>query len=119
MKNQKVSVTQIPEPPISRFLFADTRLAFLWLLLRLYLAYQWITAGWEKVSSSLWVGPSAGKALTGFLMGALKKTNGGHPDVSGWYATFIQGFAIHHVVLISNLVAFGEVAVGLALFFGL
>ena len=43
-------VTQVPEPPIARFLFADTRMAWLWLIVRLYVGYQWITAGLEKLT---------------------------------------------------------------------
>lgn len=117
--NNKLLVTQIPEPPLSRFLFADTRIAFLWLLLRVYLAYEWIMAGWEKVTSPMWLGNHAGGALTGFLHGAVKKSGGQHPDVSGWYASFINGFALHHVTLISNIVAIGEVTVGIALLLGL
>jgi thiosulfate dehydrogenase (quinone) large subunit len=27
--------SQIPEPPLARFLFADTRMAWLWLIVRL------------------------------------------------------------------------------------
>jgi len=30
--------TQIPEPPIARFLFADTRMAWLWLIVRRHFA---------------------------------------------------------------------------------
>src|SRR3989442_15088404 len=43
-------VTQVPEPPIARFLFADTRMAWLWLIVRLYVGYQWITAGLDKLT---------------------------------------------------------------------
>ena len=31
---------QIAEPPIARFLFADTRLAPLWAIIRIYLGYE-------------------------------------------------------------------------------
>ncbi len=112
-------VTQIPEPPLSRFLFADTKIAFIWLILRIYLGYEWIMAGWEKVNSSMWTGSQAGVALSGFLHSSLKKAAGQHPDVSGWYATLINGVALHHTVLISNLVAYGELFIGVLLLFGL
>lgn len=42
--NPSVS-TQIPEPLVARFLFADTRMAWFWLIVRLYLGYEWLTAG--------------------------------------------------------------------------
>src|SRR5438270_4055432 len=43
--------TQIPEPPFSRFLFADTRLSFIWLVLRVYIGWQWVEAGYAKIMS--------------------------------------------------------------------
>jgi thiosulfate dehydrogenase (quinone) large subunit len=41
---------QISEPPIARFLFADTRMAWRWLIVRVYVGYEWLTAGWEKLT---------------------------------------------------------------------
>mgnify|MGYP002360476112 FL=1 len=110
---------KFPEPPLSRFLFGDTRLSFLWLILRIYIGYEWLIAGWTKINSPVWVGPKAGTALAGFLQGSLTKTSGLHPDVSGWYADFIKEFGLHHTVEFSYLVAFGEVLVGVALILGL
>ncbi len=119
--NKKVSSStiQIPEPPIARFLFSDTRTAFIWLLIRLYVGWEWIQAGYEKIISPVWTGEKAGVALQGFLMGALKKSTGLHPDVSGWYASFLHGFVIPNVVLFSYLVSFGELFVGIALILGI
>jgi thiosulfate dehydrogenase [quinone] large subunit len=34
--------TEIPEPPISRFFFSDTRMAWLWLIVRLYVGWEWL-----------------------------------------------------------------------------
>ncbi|NTU85776.1 MAG: DoxX family membrane protein [Chloroflexales bacterium] len=112
---------QIPEPPIARFLFADTRLAPLWTIIRLYLGYQWLVAGWGKLTNpgGVWVGAKAGTAVTGFIQGALEKTGGDHPDVSGWYAAFLQQVALPNAALFSYLVTFGELLVGLALILGL
>lgn len=110
---------QIPEPASSRFLFGDTRLSVVWLLIRLYVGWEWLFAGWEKVISPAWVGPQAGSALRGFLMGALKKTAGEHPDVSSWYAQFLQTAVLPNASFFSHLVAYGEVLVGVALILGL
>ncbi len=119
MAKTNTSVTLIPEPPVSRLLFADTRFAFIWLLIRLYVGYQWLTAGYEKIISPMWVGPTAGGALTGFLMGAVKKVTGAHPDVQGWYSAFLQTVVIPNAWFFSYLVAFGELFVGIALILGL
>jgi thiosulfate dehydrogenase [quinone] large subunit len=112
-------VSQIPEPPLSRFLFADTKLAWLWLILRIYIGWQWLFAGYEKLISPLWIGPKAGVALSGFLMGALQQTQGAHPNVSGWYAVFIQNFVLPNVSTFSYLVTFGELLIGTGLILGL
>lgn len=111
--------SDIPEPKIARFLFADTHLALVWLVLRVYVGWEWVVAGWEKVTNPVWAGSHAGVALQGFLLGALKKAGGPHPDVASWYATFLHGFVIPHAALFSFLVSYGELAVGLALIFGL
>lgn len=109
---------QIPEPKFSRLLFADTRAGWLWLALRLYVGYEWLLAGWDKIINPAWVGPQAGGAVQGFLSGALQKTAGAHPDVSSWYAYFLTGFAMHHPMLISYLVTYGEVLIGAGLILG-
>jgi thiosulfate dehydrogenase [quinone] large subunit len=110
----------IPEPPLSRFLFADSRLGWLWLIARLYVGYEWIMAGWEKVSGGGWLGfgQGAGAALQGFLQGALAKTAGAHPDVSSWYGWFLTNVALPHAALFANIVALGECAVGIGLILG-
>jgi thiosulfate dehydrogenase [quinone] large subunit len=116
---QQVIPTEIPEPAISRFLFADTRTAWIWLPLRIYVGWEWLEAGYGKVMSPAWVGPKAGIAVEGFLKGALEKTSGAHPDVPGWYAMFIKEVALPNADLFSYAVAYGEVLVGIALILGL
>jgi thiosulfate dehydrogenase [quinone] large subunit len=108
----------IPENPVSRFLFSDTRSGIIWLVIRLYLGYAWLTAGWKKVNSEAWVGSDAGTALTGFVKGALGKATEGK-DVTGWYASFLEQLVLPNAKLFSYLVAFGELAVGLGLVLGL
>jgi len=116
----KVSeVTQIPEPAVSRLFFADTRFAWLWLIFRVYIGWEWLVAGYEKIISPVWVGSKAGIALQGFLMGAMKKSSGPHPDVSGWYVAFINGFVLHHTILFSYMVSYGELFVGIGLILGI
>ncbi|MDO8493478.1 MAG: DoxX family membrane protein [bacterium] len=100
-------------------LFTDTRFSPLWLLARIYIGYDWLMAGWGKFTNPAWIGSDAGTAITGFLNGALQKTAGAHPDVSAWYAAFIQNIALPHPVIFSYLVTYGEMAVGLGLIFGL
>jgi thiosulfate dehydrogenase (quinone) large subunit len=108
----------IPEPPLARFFFADTRMAWVWLLLRLYVGYEWVMAGWEKATSAAWVGAQAGTAIQGFLSAAVAKSAGANPAVQGWYAAFVSGVALPHAVLFSYIITFGELAVGIGLVLG-
>ena len=38
----------VTDPPLARFLFGDTRLAPVWLLVRLYVGWAWLDAGLHK-----------------------------------------------------------------------
>jgi thiosulfate dehydrogenase [quinone] large subunit len=109
---------ELKEPAIARFLFADTRAAWLWLVVRLYLGYEWISAGLDKLGSPAWTGSQAGTALAGFVKGAIGKASGDHPAVQGWYASFLQSFVIPNAGLFGYLVAIGETLVGVALIVG-
>lgn len=124
--------TQIPEPPIARFVFADTRMAWLWLIVRLYVGYEWITAGFEKLTGysiafdsfgqklgTPWVfGSHDGAAIKGFVAGALAQASGAHPAVQGWYASFLQNVVLPNATVFAYMVTFGEVLIGLGLIFG-
>lgn len=126
---QPTIVSQIPEPKIARFLFADTRMALVWLVLRVYVGWQWFTAGYEKMTGyEIFGGPvkggawvftnNTGAAIKGFANFALTKSTGQHPDVQGWYATFLKDVVIPNAGLFAYLITFGEVLVGLGLIFG-
>jgi thiosulfate dehydrogenase [quinone] large subunit len=118
----------IQQSSFAHFFLADRRIAWLWLIIRLYIGYEWLMAGWEKVTNpdGLWVGGKAGVALTGFLQAALKKTAdfcqpapaACHPDVQAWYAWFVNHVALPNVQIFSYMVAYGEVLVGVALILG-
>lgn len=109
------------------FLTGDKKSALLWLLIRVYLGYEFLMAGWEKVGNPIWFGGSAGDALKGFVLGAVAKTGCApsvaaaacHPDVQMWYASFLQATVLPHLVLWSNAVVIGELAIGLGLIVGL
>ena len=102
-------------------MFADTRLALVWLVIRLYVGVEWLLAGWGKLTdpSGAWVGGKAGAAISGFVQGALAKTSGEHPDVSGWYAGFLKNTVLPNAAAFSYVVTFGEILVGLGLIVGL
>lgn len=107
-----------PEPRISKFLFASTTMAPFWAIVRIYLGWQWLTAGWGKINNPAWVGGDAGGAIRGFLGGALERTGGDHPSVTAWYGWLIEHVFMPNAFVMSHLVAFGEFLVGAALVLG-
>src|SRR5271166_1055707 len=108
MSEHTSHAVQVPEPPLAQFLFADTRMAWFWLIVRLYAGYLWLIEGWSKIHNPVWAGSQAGTALGGFVAGALKKTTGAHPDVATWYAAFLHAFVAPHLVLWSYAISYGE-----------
>ncbi len=107
------------DPPVARFLFGDVRLSWLWLIVRVFAGYEWLTAGWDKVINPAWVGAQAGTGLTGFVNNALQQTTGAHPNVQVWYAWFLQTVVLPAAPVWSWIVAFGELFVGIALILGI
>lgn len=108
---------RFPEPPIAKFFLASEGSAALWFVVRMNVGAEWLLAGWEKVQSPAW--GTSGKALTGFVAGALAKTSGPNPAVQGWYAWFLQHLVQPNPGLWSFLITYGEVAVGLGLLLGI
>lgn len=117
----------IEQSSFSYFFTSNKVTAPLWFVVRLYLGYEWVVAGYEKLVNPAWFGSSAGAALNGFVNGAIAKTACAanvpaaacHPDVQMWYASFLQGSVLPHVNAWSNAVALGELAIGLGLIVGL
>ncbi len=69
-------------------------MAPVWWIVRVYLGILWVLSGWEKLMSPVWVGNEASAAVTGFAQGALQQTTGEHPQVTGWYASFLESVVI-------------------------
>ncbi|HET8913405.1 MAG TPA: hypothetical protein VFN23_18180, partial [Ktedonobacteraceae bacterium] len=88
---KKISTTErFPEPTIARFFTGSTGSSPLWFVVRMFVGAEWFLAGYEKVISPAW--GTSGKAIAGFVAGALAKTSGANPSVQGWYASFLQNF---------------------------
>ncbi|NLG08429.1 MAG: DoxX family protein [Deinococcales bacterium] len=112
------STTFYPEPQISKFLFASKWMAPVWTVVRVYLGWLWLSAGWGKVTNPAWVGSNAGTAIRGYLQGALGRAQGDAPTVTAWYGWMIEHIFLPIAPLMSYLVAFGELLVGVALILG-
>jgi len=93
--------------------FQGPKSSWIWLVIRLYVGYQWLTAGWHKLID--------GFDASGFLKGAIAKSvaaEGAKPVVQAWWGTFLDRFALPNVGLFNFLVPWGEFLVGLALILG-
>jgi len=99
-------------------LFINKHINIIWTALRIWLGYQWISAGIEKVTGGGWIGSTSGTAIKGFLNAAVAKAGGAHPSVQSWYADFIKNIALPNATAFSYLVAFGEILVGISLILG-
>jgi thiosulfate dehydrogenase [quinone] large subunit len=110
------SGTVIHNPPIARFLFDDTRMAPIWLVIRVLLGWQWLASGVNKLRNPAWM--QTGEALQGFWMNAIG--TGGETEVKyDWYRSFLQGLLDSgSYTWFAKVVAFGETAVGIALIIG-
>lgn len=95
--------------------------SWIWLVLRLYVGFQWLKGGWGKIT-----GEKAFDA-TGYLKGAAAKiippTDAAaaakfKPITAEWWGDFLTGFAIPNVKLFNIMVPWGEFLVGLALIVG-
>ena len=108
----------IQDPPIAKQLFNNTRAAWLWLPLRLWLGYQWIEASLHKINNPAWV--QGGAALKGFWSGAIALPAEGRPPITfDWYRNFIQAMLDSQAYeWFGPLVAYGEMIVGIALILG-
>jgi thiosulfate dehydrogenase (quinone) large subunit len=108
----------IEDPWIARLLFEDTRFAAIWVVVRVFLGWQWLTAGWGKVTNPAWV--ETGFALRGFWQGAVAIPDEGRPAIAyDWYRSFLQGMLdAEAYTWFAKLIAYGEVLIGIALIVG-
>lgn len=96
----------------ANFLRENKVAAGLLAVLRLYLGYSWVTAGYHKLAD--------GFDASGFLKGAIANPVKG-PDghaVYSWYVSFLNHFALPNVDIFNTIVPLGEFLIGLGLILG-
>lgn len=82
-------------------------------VIRLFLGYTFITAGYHKLTGG-------GFDAAGFLKGAIANpVKGPEGDILyGWYVSFLKDFALPNVDIFNTIVPIGEFLIGLGLILG-
>jgi thiosulfate dehydrogenase [quinone] large subunit len=105
-----------------QWLYRSHTASVLWLVVRLWLGYQWLNAGYQKIwgseHSAFWFGNGA--AVKGFAAAGVAGSASGKGGASyGWWAGFLHNFVIPNASWIAKLVSLAEILIGVALILGL
>ena len=122
----------IEGPRFARFLFNNSRAGLIWLPIRIFVGFEFLEAGWHKLSptgadgithyfaGTGWL--DGGTALMGFWTNAVKipAAGAGSPSITfEWYRGFLQTLLdTHSYQWFAYLIVLGEIAVGLGLLLG-
>lgn len=118
-KSPENQVVEVEGPAFSRYLFSNTRAGLFWLPIRFFIGFQWLEAGWHKLSGTGWT--DGGASLLGYWKGAVATpAPPAHSAITfEWYRSFLQ-------TMIDNgaqgwfawLITIGELAVGIGILAG-
>ena len=109
----------VSDPPFVVDLLSNTRWAWLWLLMRLYIGYTWLTSGLGKLGNPAWM--QTGEALRGFWERAVTVPDApARPLIAfDWYRAFIQSLLNSgSYTWFAKLIPVAELLVGIALLLG-
>jgi len=106
---------------LSEWLYRSHQASVLWLAVRLWLGYQWINAGYQKLwgseRSAFWYGNGAG--VKGFATAGVAGSASGKSGASyGWWAGFLHNFVIPNASWIAKVVTLAEILIGVAILLG-
>ncbi len=108
----------VEDPPIAKILFNDVRLSILWLVVRVWLGYQWINSASGKLSEPGWM--ETGESLQAYWVRAVAIPETGRPAITfDWYRSFLQGMLDSGAYeWFAKVIAVGEFLVGVGLIVG-
>jgi len=104
------------------WLFRSNYASVIWLVVRVWLGYQWLNAGYQKIWGSenmaFWNGGGAG--VYGFAKAGVAANQTPMGAVGfGWWAGFLHNFVMPNASWIAKAISLGELAVGICLILGL
>ncbi len=107
------------DPPLAKLVFGSTWFALLWLPIRIFLGWDWLSHGLEKFANPKWM--ATGEALRGYWENAVKMPAppAKPPIAYEWYRDFLTAMLNGgHYTWFAKLVVFGELMIGVALILG-
>jgi len=110
----------IQDPPIARFLFQSTKASWLWLIVRIYVGYEFLEAGFHKFTDPAWMN-GTGQGILGFWTRAVAIPDApARPLITfDWYRGFLQYLIdTNSAGWFSYIIVFGELFVGIGLILG-
>lgn len=109
---------EIHEWPVLKWLTNNPLAGWLWLVVRIWLGWQWINSASGKITNPKWV--ETGEALQGYWLKAVAIPEQGRPPITfDWYRSFIQFLLdTNSYTWFAKLVVYGEVLIGIALIIG-
>ena len=120
-------IAAVPTAPtgnvrMADWLYRSKAAGLLWLVARLWLGYEWLSAGYQKLWGSekagFWTGGGAG--VKGFATAGVAGSATGKGGASyGWWAGFLHNFVIPNASWIAKLVTLSELVIGVLLILGL
>jgi len=107
---------------VADWLYRSNGASVIWLVVRVWLGYQWLNAGYQKIwgseKSAFWFGSGAG--VKGFAAAGVAGSTAGKGGASyGWWAAFLHNFVIPNASWIGKFITLAEVLIGVALILGL
>jgi thiosulfate dehydrogenase [quinone] large subunit len=110
----------VTDPPLTRKMFSETGAwTWVWAVVRVYVGYEWLVAGWHKVTSPAWM--NGGAALKGYWENAvmIPAAPAKAAITYDWFRSFLQALLTGgHYTWFAKLIACGELLVGIGLILG-
>jgi thiosulfate dehydrogenase (quinone) large subunit len=104
------------------WLYRSKAASVVWLVARLWLGYQWLNAGYQKLFGAEKAGfwNNGGAGVKGFATSGVAGSATGKGGASyGWFAAFLHNFVIPNSSWIAKLVTLSELTIGVLLILGL
>jgi len=123
-KQPGASVVEVEGPAFTQYLFGNTRAGLLWLPIRLFIGFSFLSAGLHKLFpagkaiGAGWL--DGGASLAGYWHNAVTIPATGSPAIAfDWYRDFLNTLINNNAqTWFAYIIVFGELAVGLGLIFG-